>query len=746
MPIEFEIDRRPHMPITRVCLNMIVKNESKIIHRLLESVVNVVDSYCICDTGSTDDTISIIEDFFASHGIPGKIPREPFRDFAHNRSFALKQCETMPVDYILLLDADMIFQLGAGVTPAEFKRGLTHDAYHMFQGTDTFYYKNARIVKNRIGASYWGVTHEYLKTPEGTSYGLIAKTHAFINDIGDGGSKADKFERDIRLLLKGLEDNPNNDRYTFYLANSYRDHGDNDLAIEYYKKRIEIGGWQEEVWHSYYSIGKCYRAKGDMVNAIHWWMEAYQFFPKRIENLYEIITHYRQVGKNELAYMYYIMALKQTLLHPTPDYLFLQRDVYDYKLDYEFSIIGYYCNVDKYDMTRICTKVLNCKTSEWNVVRNVMSNYKFYSKKLADFKTVFPETLAKSLENIGKELIAKEPDAPFFVPSTPSLAIVGNELVVNVRYVNYSINDRGGYDNQDHISTKNVIATFDLTTFEKTSEDDFMWYDTEKDNLYVGLEDVRIFYSDSQQKLLYNANRGLGAHNLKVEHGSVVCLGDKNSDAFLNAKSGLITMEGQREVEKNWVMFEDSAGVLKIIYNWHDLVIGDLVSSPKVAEGDDQEVAEGDDQEVTEDNGYTFQKTNTIKTPPIFKYFRGSTNGIRIGDEIWFICHVVSYEDRRYYYHVFVTLDATTYEVRQYTPLFTFEGDKVEYTLGFVYREDEQYLQKESSETGTKFSLQEPSTQESPKSDGEFWIGFSKMDRSTHFMSIKKSAIEDLMV
>lgn len=726
MPIEFEIECRPPMPMPRVCLNMIVKNESKIIRRLLESVVTVVDSYCICDTGSTDDTISIIEDFFSEHRIPGKIPREPFRDFAHNRSYSLKQCETMPVDYILLLDADMIFQLGTGVTPADFKRGLTHDAYHMFQGTDTFYYKNARIVKNRIGASYWGVTHEYLKTPDGTSYGLIEKTFAFINDIGDGGSKSDKFERDIRLLLKGLEENPNNDRYTFYLANSYRDHGDNDLAIEYYKKRIEIGGWQEEVWHSYYSIGKCYRAKGDMINAIHWWMEAYQFFPKRIENLYEIISHYRQIGKNELAYMYYIMALKQTLLNPNPDYLFLQRDVYDYKLDYEFSIIGYYCNVDKYDMTRICTKVLNCKTSEWNVVRNVMSNYKFYSKKLSDYKSVFPESLAKSLENVGKELVANEPDAAFFVPSTPSLAIVGNELVVNVRYVNYCINDRGGYDNQDHISTKNVIATFDLTTFEKTSEDDFMGYDAEKDNLYVGLEDVRIFYSNSQQKLLYNANRGLGAHSLKVEHGHVFCFRDKNSDAFSDAKSGLITMEGQRDVEKNWVMFEDAAGALKIIYNWHDLVIGELSSHDS-------------------DNGYTFQKTNTIKTPPIFKYFRGSTNGIRIGDEIWFICHIVSYEDRRYYYHVFVTLDANTYEVRQYTPLLTFEGDKVEYTLGFVYREDEepneQELQKESSETGTKFSFSETT-----KSDGDFWIGYSKMDRSTHYMSVKKSTIEELMV
>ena len=30
-----------------LCLNMIVKNESKIITRLLESVLPVIDSYCI---------------------------------------------------------------------------------------------------------------------------------------------------------------------------------------------------------------------------------------------------------------------------------------------------------------------------------------------------------------------------------------------------------------------------------------------------------------------------------------------------------------------------------------------------------------------------------------------------------------------------------------------------------------------------------------------------------------------------
>lgn len=723
MPIEFQVispplNAEPETEVPKLCLNMIIKNESRIIRRLLESVVGVIDCYCICDTGSTDNTVSIVEDFFANAGIPGKIPREPFRDFGYNRSFALKQCESMNADYILLLDADMIFRLGDGVTAADFKHGLTHDVYHMFQGTDAFYYKNARIVKNRIGASYWGVTHEYVKSPEGATYSLIEKSRAFINDIGDGGCKADKFERDIRLLKKGLEDHPNNDRYTFYLANSYRDHGDHDLAIETYKKRIELGGWFEEVWHSYYSIGKCYKTKGDMQSAIHWWMEGYQFFPRRIENLYEIITHYRQNGKNQLAYLFYNMALKQLLLNPNPDYLFLQRDVYDYKLDYEFSIFGYYCNVDNYDLTRICMKVIGCKNTEQNIARNVLSNYKFYAKKLTDKRDFLPDAAVLALKDIGQDLVQGEPDAPFFVSSTPSIVhdVAKNEWVVNVRYVNYRINDRGGYDNREHISTKNVITRIDVNNWTKKQPEEFMWYDESLDNLYVGLEDVRLFYSATQGQVLYNANRGLGPHKLAVEHGVA-----KTREQVSNgesAKSGLIYMSGQKEVEKNWVIFEDVNGRLKVIYNWHDLVVGDLINEDELpADSDDETVVDVPINKENKKTDYLFKPTHTIETPLVFKYFRGSTNGLRIGNEIWFMCHIVSYEDRRYYYHVFVTLDAETYAVRRYTPFFTFDGEKVEYTLGFVYRRE----------------------------GNQFVIGYSKMDNTTHYIAVKKSVIEGMM-
>ena len=86
-----------------ICLNMIVKNESRIITRLLDSVVQYIDSYCICDTGSSDNTPMIIEDYFNAKQIPGKVFSEPFQNFEYNRTFALEQCKSSNTDYVLLL-------------------------------------------------------------------------------------------------------------------------------------------------------------------------------------------------------------------------------------------------------------------------------------------------------------------------------------------------------------------------------------------------------------------------------------------------------------------------------------------------------------------------------------------------------------------------------------------------------------------------------------------------------------------
>lgn len=681
-----------------LCLNMIVRNESRIILRLLESVAHIIDSYCICDTGSTDNTVQLVQQFFASRlpPIPGKIVHEPFRDFGHNRTFALDACIDVPnADYLLLLDADMVLQTTTDI--AKWKRELCKDAYYIYQGSENFYYKNVRIVRNRCGMSYWGVTHEFVKTPEGCIYEQIPKSAMFINDIGDGGAKADKFERDVRLLLKGLEDHPSNDRYTFYLANSYRDGGNPEKAIEYYKQRVEIGGWFEEVWFSYYSIGKCYKQLGDMPNAINAWMDAYQFFPKRLENLYEIASHYRYIGKNELAYMFCNIALHQLKHNPPQDYLFMHKDVYAYKLEYEMTVIGYYCNLDGHDLGKMSMKVLAQPFVESHITRNVLSNYKFYAKPLRTWElaAVDPENLVL-LSSIGKELVAAT-GIPHMVSTTPSVVYdkIKHQLIVCVRYVNYRINDKGGYDNHKHITTVNVMATVDIRedVWRKTSES-ILEYNRELDATYVGLEDVRLHLSPDK-RVLFNANRGL-VQGMNIEHGEI-----DMSAQLAKTNSRLLTMTGQENIEKNWVLLNGADGKLKSVYGWHPLRIGDVVECNEDA-----------------NKHYNFAQTHEFATPDLFKHVRGSTNGVQIDDELWFLCHVVSYEDRRYYYHLFVVLDADTLELKRYTRLFTFDKEKVEYSLGFVYF----------------------------RPTNRFLLGFSRLDKTTEFMYVSKSAVELLFV
>jgi tetratricopeptide (TPR) repeat protein len=676
----------------KICLNMIVKNESRVIIRLLDSIVKILDGYCICDTGSTDNTIFLITEYFKRHNIPGKIVEEPFKDFGYNRTFALKAAAEIPnMDYLLLLDADMILT-GSYLQPENikaFKKGLDKDFYHMCQGSQTYFYKNVRLVKNYKDFSYWGVTHEYVKSPEGAQAGSFENDQLFINDIGDGGAKTDKFERDIRLLTKGLEENPNNDRYTFYLANSLKDAGQYDKSIEMYRNRIKIGGWVEEVWYSYYNIGKCHVILGEMEKAICVWMEGYEYYPKRLEAIYEIVKYYREHGKNKLAYLYYTIADKsRTKWGASSEYLFLQKDIYDYKLDYEMTIVGYYANDDNYDLNKLNMKVISDQYIDEGTSKNVLTNYKFYSKKMIEQHKPLSKQNMDILENATKAL--KIDKSGEYVSSTPSITRRGNHLIVNVRYVNYRIDENGGYVNQDKIRTKNAIAIIDVskTTWKNIQEFELK-YDESIDNHYVGLEDVRIFNDD--YIIYYNSNRGLSYGNMEIEHGII----DLSKESTVEQRC--LKKENQSSIEKNWVLIPSNNIIkthLKAIYNWSpNLIIGDIV----------------EDQ---------FVETHQMKVPAFFKYLRGSTNGVIVKDEIWLMCHTVSYEDRRYYYHIVVVLDKNTYDLKKYTPFFTFEGEKVEYTLGFNYLEG----------------------------DDTLLIGYSIYDKSTKYMNIQRDYLENMMI
>jgi tetratricopeptide (TPR) repeat protein len=411
------------------------------------------------------------------------------------------------------------------------------------------------VTKNNGLYKYVGVTHEYIDTPENNTTIQFDKNVLFIRDYGDGGAKHDKFERDIRLLLDGIKEEPNNQRYYFYLANSYHDSGRFGEAINVYKKRIELGGWKEEVWYSYYRIGLCFKNISKMDEAIKYWMDGYNYYPERLEGLYEIISHYRKISKHKLANLFYQEAHKYIELEKANrgDYLFLHNDIYTHKLYYEYTIFSAY--IGNKNINDEVIKILNNNDNQ-SENNNLLQNMKFYKSILKPINIL---KLDNNISNLNLDNFECN------LKSSSSCLIKNqnnNGYKLNIRYVNYNIQPDGSYTDCDkHIITLNKYVEFD-NNFNFITE---KWMETEFENRrYIGIEDVRIWENNNTLQFIgtgYHKNDKIGivsgkydTQNCKFEFNEIV-------PNFNNSSC-----------EKNWV-FVNYKNEDHIIYKWNPLQI-----------------------------------------------------------------------------------------------------------------------------------------------------------------------------
>lgn len=384
----------------KICLCMIVKNESAIIERCLNGAKPIIDYVSICDTGSSDNTVELIEIWCRKNEIPGTLHFAPFKNFGYNRTLAVKLAQqTYPeADYLLLLDADMLLE----VAPRFDKSGLEKDQYLTMQYNSQIKFWLPRLLNASLPWHSVGVTHEYWdidrsRLEDQTYVVTSAKLNELpIFDHEDGGSRTDKFERDKRLLLQGLEDPTTPDdlkmRYKFYLAQTYNCLDELEDAIKWYKLRVEAGGWAEEVYYSFLQIGFCYERlairaaqenRGEeedqyVALALLFFQKAWEYRPVRAESLYQLARIHREKGQNQLGLMY---ALKgKEIPFPKEDLLFVDYHVYDYLFDYEISICAYYI-AQKDQLGRKAQKRLMNKINQLpeHIAAAVRNNEKFYN-------------------------------------------------------------------------------------------------------------------------------------------------------------------------------------------------------------------------------------------------------------------------------------------------------------------------------------------------------------------------------
>ncbi len=465
---------------------MIVKNEGDRILRALEAAKPVISTFAILDTGSTDATVEIIREWAAENGLDGIVGVGQFVDFSQARNQALDLARSWRLDhkfdFLLLQDADMELV----ITDLNDLAGLKGEMYELNQTGGAVTYSNARLLAAWSSARYVGRTHEYLAVAPA---GLITGLH-FI-DHADGANRADKYERDVALLVRDLDENPKNERAWFYLGNTYRELGNFSDAEEAYRNRITLGGWDEETYVAMCNVANCRKERKDEAGFVEWNLKAHQFRPCRAEPLYDLAKHFREKGDNHTAMIF----IERGMAIPRPDdRLFVNDWVYSHGFREELSIAGWYSEADRERAGRVCNELALDKSDVRHLAR---ANMVHYLRPLVEHA---PSTRHYPIDF--------QPP-PGYVAMNPSVAVSpGGRIECIVRTVNYRINEHGQYmigekGCQDApIDTLNFLVSIDRG-LETVGASPIIWErGAAKFPLVIGLEDMRLFWHQGVRKFV----------------------------------------------------------------------------------------------------------------------------------------------------------------------------------------------------------------------------------------------------
>lgn len=312
---------------------MIVKNEAAVIARCLASVRPAIGAWAIVDTGSTDATRTIIRD--AMRDRPGELIEREWVDFATNRNQALDLARKHG-DYALILDADEVLEIAPVVEPDR----LTAAGYFVRQCLDgtEFEFHSAKLLRLDQPWRWEGVVHEVPMLDPLPTLPVIEglRVRSYPDGARSRRPASEKYRDDTRVLEAALAREPDNRRYRFYHAQSLRDSGDIDAALDAYRLRADLGGWIEEVAYSRFQVAALLEQRraqpSDVIDA---YLAAWECRPTRAEPLCELARYLRLSGRHALAHLY---AERAAAMPEPDDRLFVDLSVYRWRARDELGL------------------------------------------------------------------------------------------------------------------------------------------------------------------------------------------------------------------------------------------------------------------------------------------------------------------------------------------------------------------------------------------------------------------------
>lgn len=381
---------------------MIVKDESHIISQTLRNIAKhiPIEHYVICDTGSTDNTIDIIEKTMLELEIPGKIFRHKWVNFSHNRNLALNLAREY-AQYAFIFDADdsIVFESN-GLNTKQYVFGLDElDApgYSFIFGSGNCSYIRNLLVNLDYQWYFRGVLHEVIVCNAIDSVKCITGNYHIISGrTGNRNKDPLKYQKDALIFEEAINDpeTPRDllSRYAFYCAQSWYDFRNTKKALEWYNLCInKYDNWNEEKYYASLRIATIYKERKEYEKAIMYALYACEYNTLRLEG-----THLAaNIAFYELDRKHLANTLIKTQLHiametirPLDSFLFAYIDVYKYEYISDALLFSHYDNdieTVKQCFTEL-SKRINTFNGETKLVMNYCNNLSYYFNDLITVK------------------------------------------------------------------------------------------------------------------------------------------------------------------------------------------------------------------------------------------------------------------------------------------------------------------------------------------------------------------------
>ncbi len=369
---------------------LMVKNEETVINKTLEPYVQAgIESFLIFDTGSNDETIAIVQNYFKQHNIKNwHIEQEPFIDFATSRNRALELAEEAfpEITFFLMPDAEWyLYNINSLIKFCNNHINDNGQCYLIRTKNNTIDFQTPRLFRSNSGARFNGSIHESVateimkKVPRDVYFELTA-SHKGIE------KSRQRWHRDKELLLNRFKENPNDPRTTFYLAQTYECLLDFENAFKYYKIRCKQDGHYEETYETFYRLGRITNIlqktneQHSWHKAMDYYFEAHKIMPHRAEPLIRIAEYYwpeSESPKNApLCYLFAKRAYEMP--YPENDLLFVDPEIYHFRR-YELLSKSAW-QVGDYVLGEICTRKAMSYKEMPHLLRNLATYLEALSK------------------------------------------------------------------------------------------------------------------------------------------------------------------------------------------------------------------------------------------------------------------------------------------------------------------------------------------------------------------------------